>query len=226
MAATTSGGGKDLGPEDFEAIREAVMETPRGRWFLGEMEARMRKTETVTLLDSMKRLESAVSHNHDAIMQRLAEALARGPHVSLPPSPSPQTELAPKHMKYFKQDEEIFEPAPQATIAAVPEPAKPAEVKKPAVAKGAKLIIRRTSAVETVDAVEVAETTIDVPHPPEPAEAVAVAAEQLAAPAEPAQAAQDAPQAEAAPKRRIVIIRHKPGEDIDVPLQDELAQAS
>ncbi|MCA3573816.1 MAG: hypothetical protein IOC86_07845 [Aestuariivirga sp.] len=27
-------------------------------------------------------------------------------------------------------------------------------------------------------------------------------------------------------KRRIVIIRHKPGEQIDVPLADELAQAS
>ena len=34
------------------------------------------------------------------------------------------------------------------------------------------------------------------------------------------------PQTEAAPKRRIVIIRHKPGEDIDVPLQREMAQAS
>jgi hypothetical protein len=35
-----------------------------------------------------------------------------------------------------------------------------------------------------------------------------------------------APQAEAPPKRRIVIIRHKPGEEIDVPLQSEMAEAS
>ena len=38
--------------------------------------------------------------------------------------------------------------------------------------------------------------------------------------------AEASPQAEAAPKRRIVIIRHKPGEDIDVPLQDDVAKAS
>ena len=66
-------------------------------------------------------------------------------------------------MKYFLTDEDIFEPAPQARIAAVP----------------------------------------DLPPEPLPLD-------------EP-----EAPQ-----KRRIVIIRHKPGEQIDVPLADELAQAS
>ena len=39
-------------------------------------------------------------------------------------------------------------------------------------------------------------------------------------------AAADSAEAEARQKRRIVIIRHKPGEQIDVPLADELAKAS
>ncbi|MBI3673952.1 MAG: hypothetical protein HY245_11160, partial [Rhizobiales bacterium] len=34
------------------------------------------------------------------------------------------------------------------------------------------------------------------------------------------------PSAEAAPKSRIIIIRHKPGETIDVPLQNDLARGA
>jgi hypothetical protein len=226
MSELRSRPGKDLGPEDFEAIREAVMETSRGRWFLSEYEARLRQGQTAEMLDGMKRLETAVSHNHDTIMQRLAEALARGP-VAAPPSasPPPQADLAPRHMKYFKQDEEIFEPAPQARIAAVPEAPKPAADTKPAVPKGAKLIIRRTG-----EATANAEAAPASPPPAAEAPAPAPAGEpqvvDAAMPPEPVPAPAEPVQAEAQPKRRIVIIRHKPGEDIDVPLQNEMAEAS
>lgn len=152
---------RELGPEDFDAIREAVMETPRGRWFLDQYATRLRAAETQGLVAGMKRLETALASNHDALMARLATALGR--EGEAPRSAAPQPELAPRHMKYFRSDEDVFEPAPHAQIAAVPDLAL-------------------------------------LPDPP--------------------------PTPEAEQKRRIVIIRHKPGEQIDVPLADDLAKAS
>jgi hypothetical protein len=156
----------ELGPEDFDAIREAVMETARGRWFLDQYAARLRAAETQGLVAGMKRLETALSSNHDALMARLATALDRTPAA---PRAHVEPALAPRHMKYYRNDEDIFEPAPHAQIAAVPD------------------------------------LSLLPDLPPEPATTL---------------------EAEAQQKRRIVIIRHKPGEQIDVPLADELAKAS
>jgi hypothetical protein len=157
---------------DFEAIREAVMETPRGRWFLDEFATRLRSAETARLADGLQRIEANLAANHDQLMTRLAEALRREPAAARA-APQPQAPLAPRHMRYYRADEDIFEPAPGARIAAVP-PAEPA--------------------FGFLAAAAVAEY-------PEPA------------PREPA-------------RRRIVLIRHKPGEQIDVPLADEIAEAS
>jgi hypothetical protein len=218
-----------LRPEDFEAIREAVMETPRGRWFLEQYAEKLRSADSAAMLAGMQRLEATVAANQDTLLTILARALANAearPAASPPQAePVAQSGLAPKHMKYFRQDEEIFEPAAQATIAAVPEAAKPhewsearSEVKpaaKPEAPKGAKVIIRRTESV-TLEAAP--EPPAPAPEPP-PATAAAVPDEAPAA-------AAPQPRSEAEPKRRIVIIRHKPGEDIDVPLQDDIAKAS
>ena len=212
--------GDGLKPGEFEAIRDAVMETSRGRWFLTEYANRLRAVETTTVLDSMKRLESAVASNHDALMRRLAEALANETPRSSPAAAQP--DLAPRHMQFFKQDEDIFEPAPHAQIAAVAPPPKP-EISKPEVPRGAKLVIHRTSeAAANVEAVPASEAAAPTP---------ALAAE-IPPPKAPTV---DAPQTETTNaesqtsepgKRRIVIIRHKPGEDIDVPLQSDMAEAS
>jgi hypothetical protein len=115
----------------------------------------------------MKRLETVVSANHDALMGRLAAALEH--EGEAPRQRVQQPELAPRHMKYYRSDEDIFEPAPHARIAAVPD------------------------------------LGVFPDLPPEPAH-----------PGE----------GDTSAKRRIVIIRHKPGEQIDVPLADELARAS
>jgi hypothetical protein len=213
-------GPQGLRPQDFESIRDAVMETPRGRWFLNEYAARVRSSETSGLLDNMRRLENTLSANHDALMARLADALKQ---ESQPAPAQPQADLAPKHMKFFKQDEEIFEPAPQARIAAVEAQPRP-ETKpepKPEVAKGARVVIKRTEQLSLeadLPAASVPEAKMPEPgeQPAAPAPAAATAAPE----------SPPAPQPEAAAKRRIVIIRHKPGEDIDVPLQNEMAQAS
>jgi len=102
-------------------IREAVMETPRGRWFLDEFSTRLRRAENANLQDSMRRLETAIAANHDEVMSRLASVLKNGEEPEpAPVRAEPETRLAPRHMKFYRADEEIFEPAPEATIAAVP----------------------------------------------------------------------------------------------------------
>jgi hypothetical protein len=49
-----------LGELDYEAIREAFMETARGRWFLGEYAKRNRHADTCMVLEAVARLERAL----------------------------------------------------------------------------------------------------------------------------------------------------------------------
>jgi hypothetical protein len=49
--------------ESYETIERAVMETARGRWFLAEFALRNRQSETVTLLNSISRLERVIGRN-------------------------------------------------------------------------------------------------------------------------------------------------------------------
>lgn len=52
-----------LSEDDFDAIQAAVMETERGRWFLAEYADRNRNSDTVVLLDAIKKLESTMRDN-------------------------------------------------------------------------------------------------------------------------------------------------------------------
>jgi hypothetical protein len=45
---------------DYEAIRDAFMETARGRWFLGEYTRRNRNADTRLVLDQMARIEQTL----------------------------------------------------------------------------------------------------------------------------------------------------------------------
>jgi hypothetical protein len=47
--------------EDYDAIREAFMETSRGRWFLGEYAKRNRNADTRMVLDAVARIEETVA---------------------------------------------------------------------------------------------------------------------------------------------------------------------
>jgi hypothetical protein len=63
--------------EDYEAIREAFMETSRGRWFLGEYARRNRNADTRMVLDAVARIEeSLAAQRQPAPENGLAEALA------------------------------------------------------------------------------------------------------------------------------------------------------
>src|SRR6195256_1896225 len=63
--------------EDYDAIREAFMETSRGRWFLGEYAKRNRNADTRMVLDAVARIEENIAAQRPpAAENRLAEALA------------------------------------------------------------------------------------------------------------------------------------------------------
>src|ERR1700749_926855 len=48
------------GEEDYDAIREAFMETARGRWFLDEYARRNRNADTRMVLDAVSRIEETL----------------------------------------------------------------------------------------------------------------------------------------------------------------------
>jgi len=63
--------------EDYDAIREAFMETSRGRWFLGEYAKRNRNADTRMVLDAVARIEETLAaQKQPSSDNRLAEAMA------------------------------------------------------------------------------------------------------------------------------------------------------
>src|SRR6516164_5907096 len=63
---------------DYDAIRDAFMETSRGRWFLGEYAKRNRNADTRMVLDAVARIEDALSTQRQPppADDKLPEALA------------------------------------------------------------------------------------------------------------------------------------------------------
>jgi hypothetical protein len=69
--------------QDFEAIEAAVLESPRGRWFLSEFTRRNRAADTLMLLDAIAKLERGlvvksphqVSDELAAELQSLSDAI-------------------------------------------------------------------------------------------------------------------------------------------------------
>src|SRR5262245_54156340 len=64
------------GEADYEAIREAFMETARGRWFLGEYTKRNRNADTRMVLDAVAKIEETLAAQRQPLVEdRLPEAL-------------------------------------------------------------------------------------------------------------------------------------------------------
>jgi hypothetical protein len=62
--------------QDYDAIREAFMETARGRWFLGEYAKRNRNADTRMVLDAVAKIEETLAAQRQPIVEdRLPEAL-------------------------------------------------------------------------------------------------------------------------------------------------------
>jgi hypothetical protein len=65
------------GEADYDAIREAFLETSRGRWFLGEYAKRNRNADTSMVLDAVARIEGTLAaQRKQQAEDRLAEGLA------------------------------------------------------------------------------------------------------------------------------------------------------
>src|SRR4029077_3633215 len=65
------------GEADYAAIREAFMETSRGRWFLGEYAKRNRNADTSMVLAAVARIEETLARQRKQQTEdRLAEGLA------------------------------------------------------------------------------------------------------------------------------------------------------
>ena len=71
--------------EDYDAIREAFMETSRGRWFLGEYAKRNRNADTRMVLDVVERIEETLAAQHLATQNLAAQRQ---------PEPAPDNGLA------------------------------------------------------------------------------------------------------------------------------------
>ena len=62
---------------EYNAIRDAFMETARGRWFLDEYAKRNRNADTSLVLDAVARIEGALAAQRQPVIEdRLPEALA------------------------------------------------------------------------------------------------------------------------------------------------------
>ena len=63
------------GEADYDAIREAFMETARGRWFLNEYAKRNRHTDTGMVLEAVARIEANLKAQKQPAVLSLSEAL-------------------------------------------------------------------------------------------------------------------------------------------------------
>lgn len=72
---------------DFEAIREAFLETTRGRWFLDEYTRRNRNTDTAMVLEAVARIESSLAAQKE---EQQRQALSEPPPVETPSNELPE----------------------------------------------------------------------------------------------------------------------------------------
>src|SRR5947208_1580877 len=72
---------------DYDAIREAFMETSRGRWFLGEYAKRNRNADTSMVLDAVARIEETLAQRKPLRRRRLPHTKCPPPRMRLPPMP-------------------------------------------------------------------------------------------------------------------------------------------
>ncbi|EKS35593.1 hypothetical protein [Afipia clevelandensis] len=81
---------------DFEAIREAFLETARGRWFLDEYTKRNRNADTAMVLEAVARIENSLAaQKEEHQRQALSEQALREAPPSEPPAAEPLSSELP-----------------------------------------------------------------------------------------------------------------------------------
>ncbi len=177
--------------ESFESLEAAVLETSRGRWFLEEYAKRQRSTETLAILEILRKLENTITSN------------------SMSPAPKAAETARPinqEQLKFFKQDEDMFvEPAATAPSLTVVAAAAKTEIKAPTESRGAKLRIERVQPAQIAEEPKLAA--------PEPEKTVSTTPVQETVAAAPPQSAPE-------PKQRVIIIRKPASEVAEIPMMD------
>ena len=88
---------------DFEAIREAFLETARGRWFLDEYTKRNRNADTAMVLEAVARIENSLAaQKEEQQRQAAAEQALREATLNEPPAIEPATSELPEAMAAVK----------------------------------------------------------------------------------------------------------------------------
>lgn len=177
--------------ESFESLEAAVLETSRGRWFLEEYAKRQRSTETLAILEILRKLENTITSNF------------------MPPAPKAAETARPinqEQLKFFKQDEDMFvEPAATAPSLTVVAAAAKTDIKAPTESRGAKLRIERVPPAQIVEEPKLAT--------PEPEKTISTAPVQETVAVAPPQSAPE-------PKQRVIIIRKPASEVAEIPMMD------
>lgn len=68
---------------EYEAIEEAIMQNPRGRWFLTEYARRNRAADTNRLLEAIDRLYNAALETREHVMETHGESAVTKPDFDL-----------------------------------------------------------------------------------------------------------------------------------------------
>lgn len=215
---------------DYDSIENAVMATARGRWFLAEHKKRHGGSDTPAILEAIAKLEKVISSIN--VIKPVAEFEPASPVASTTPAFAPAVvnipasanvpasasvnepeipQAAPasdENLQFFSNDEDLF-------------------------ADDGDVFLSEPTVAEEVEAAEVPETQPEAktdrfkifktPHSDmrEKAEAEKKTEEVVST---------EVPDIEMQPTEdeqdRIVVIRNTAGEDIDIPLADELSNPS
>lgn len=87
---------------DFEAIREAFLETARGRWFLDEYTKRNRNADTAMVLEAVARIENSLAAQKEEQRQAASEQAAHDVTPSEPPANELPSNELPEAMAAVK----------------------------------------------------------------------------------------------------------------------------
>ncbi len=222
---------------DYDAIENAVMATARGRWFLSEYKKRHGDTGTPKILDAIARLEKVItSINIDELAQKpqktaqpvapaFVPAVVDIPKASDTTTPEAKP-LSKENLQFFSNDEDLFADdtssfLPEAIPAKGPvqnaAPEDPAPKADPAPEKASTAPEPEQTPASTSDRFKVFKKSPDEIKADESAPTKELAPDNVPDPTmQPTEEEQD----------RIVVIRNTTGDDIDIPLADELGGAA
>lgn len=203
MSSSVAESGREHPAETYETIQTAVMESERGRWFLAEYARRQRSAETAGILDALKRLEAAIA----------PAPFAQPPPEALHYMQSAARELMSRSEAIRRIAAELESPEIQLRLSGEADALRLVALNHD--------LFRHRFAGMAAPSMPTPEQLKYFADDEEEFEDVPLVLSSPVRPAAPVQLVQESPPV----KNRIVIIRHPPGEEPVIPLQNDLAAA-